>query len=125
MNAAVGQMRMHDRRSRLVFDPILIAGASGLLLLGLVMVTSASVEMAARDGNAFYFLQRQLFFAVVGVGFAAVAMRVPTDVWERMSGPLLLLGLGMLLLVLIPGIGASVNGSRRWLRLGPLNFQAS
>lgn len=125
MNAAVGQMRMHDRRSRLVLDPILIAGASGLLLLGLVMVTSASVELAARDGNALFFLQRQLFFAVVGVAFAAVAMRVPTDTWERMSGPLLLLGLGMLLLVLVPGIGASVNGSRRWLRLGPLNFQAS
>ena len=125
MTAAVGQMRMHERRGRLVLDPVLICAASGLLLLGLVMVTSASVEMAARDGNQFFFLERQLGFAIVGVLIAAVMLRIPTETWEKLSLPLLLLGLGLLFLVLVPGIGASVNGSRRWLRLGPLNFQAS
>jgi cell division protein FtsW len=52
-------------------------------------------------------------------------MRVPTAVWERLGFPLLVLGMLLLLLVLVPGLGASVNGSRRWLRIGPVNFQAS
>ncbi len=125
MSAVVGQVRLHDKRGRLHLDPVLIAATSGLLLLGLVMVTSASVELAARDGNPFYFLERQLLFSLVGIGVAALMLRIPTATWERLGFPLLVLGLGMLILVLVPGIGASVNGSRRWLRLGPVNFQAS
>ena len=125
MSAVVGQARLQERRGRIVLDPVLISATSALLLLGLVMVTSASVELGARDGNAFYFLERQLLFSLVGIGVAAVMLRIPTETWDRLGFPLLVFGLALLVLVLLPGIGASVNGSRRWLRLGPLNFQAS
>ncbi len=61
----------------------------------------------------------------LGLFAAAVAMVIPTTVWERLSLPLLLLAFLLLVIVLIPGIGHEVNGSRRWLRAGFLNFQAS
>ena len=99
---------------------------ASLLLVGLIMVTSASMSIAARDlGNPFYFLERQFVFALVGVLFAWCITRVPSELWDKYSLVLLLFGLALLLLVLIPGIGAMVNGARRWLRIGPLNFQVS
>jgi cell division protein FtsW len=125
MNTLVGHARPVDRRVRLALDPWLVGAASALLLLGLVMVTSASVSLPAYEATPFYFLERQLLFALIGAGIAAIALRIPTQVWERLGFPLLVLGLLLLLLVLVPGLGASVNGSRRWLRIGPMNFQAS
>jgi cell division protein FtsW len=115
----------HAARGRLHLDLTVVGLVAALLLLGLVMVTSASVTLAARDGNAFYFAERQLLFALVGVGFGAVALRIPTELWERLSNVLLVVAMVMLVLVLLPGLGHSVNGSRRWLRLAGLNFQAS
>ena len=112
-------------RSRLYLDPVVIGLTAGLLLLGLVMVTSASVTLAARDGDPFFFLERQLLFALVGVLCGAVALRIPTEVWERLSHVLLAASIVMLVLVLVPGLGHAVNGSRRWLRLAGFNFQAS
>ena len=112
-------------RSRLQLDPVVIGLSAALLLLGLIMVTSASVTLAARDGDAFFFLERQLLFALVGIACAAVALRVPTDIWERFSLVLLIVSIVLLALVLVPGIGHAVNGSRRWLRVFGLNFQAS
>ena len=125
MNALVGHARPVDRRMRLALDPWLVGAASALLLLGLVMVTSASVSLPAHEATPFYFLERQLLFALIGAGIAALTMRIPTQVWERLGFPLLVLGMLLLLLVLVPGLGASVNGSRRWLRIGPMSFQAS
>ena len=112
-------------RSRLVLDPVVIGITAALLLLGLVMVTSASVTLAARDGNPFFFVERQLLFAIVGVGCAAVALRIPTAAWQKLSLPLILVSFTLLVLVLIPHVGAQVNGSKRWLRVAGLNFQAS
>jgi cell division protein FtsW len=123
MSAVASAIR--ERRQRLQLDPVLIGAAASLLLIGLVMVTSASVSLATRDGTPFYFLERQLLFAVVGAIGALVLMQVPSELWEKLGFPLLLIGVTLLVLVLIPGLGASVNGSRRWLRIGPLNFQAS
>ena len=115
-------------RERMPFawDYVTLGLCAALLLLGLVMVTSASMSIADRQlGNPFFFLERQLFFGLLGVGFAWVITRVPTEVWDKYSLALLLFGLALLLLVLIPGIGAVVNGARRWLRIGPINFQVS
>jgi len=113
------------KASRLVIDPVTVACAAALVLIGLVMVTSASVTLAARDGDPFYFLERQLAFALVGAGVAAVVLRIPTAVWERLSFFFLVVAMLLLALVLIPGIGYEVNGSRRWLRIAGLNFQPS
>jgi cell division protein FtsW len=124
MSATALTMR-HAARGRLQLDLVVVGLVAALLLLGLVMVSSASVTLAARDGDPFYFLERQLLFALVGIGCGAVALRVPTEVWERLSHVLLAVAMVMLVLVLLPGLGHSVNGSRRWLHLAGLNFQAS
>ncbi len=115
-------------RERLPFawDLWTLGLVASLLLVGLIMVSSASMSVAARElGNPFFYLERQFFFGLVGVLFAWVITRIPTELWDKYSLVLLLLGLSLLLLVLIPGIGAMVNGARRWLRIGPLNFQVS
>ena len=127
MNVAALQFsRSMGRTSRLTFDPVLISSALALLLLGLVMVTSASISIADRElGSPFAFLERQLLFASVGCCLGLVAFVLPTEVWERASFALLLIGLALLVLVLVPGLGHAVNGSRRWLRMGMFNFQAS
>ena len=124
MSAVAGALRVPGR-GRLQLDPVVIGVTAALLLLGLVMVTSASVTLAARDGDPFFFLERQLLFALVGIACAALAVRVPTQVWDRFSLVLLMVSIVLLVLVLVPGIGHAVNGSRRWLRLLGFNFQAS
>ncbi len=124
MNAAAPALRTFSR-PRLVLDRVIVGLTAALLLLGLVMVTSASVTLAARDGDPFFFLERQLMFAAVGVGCAAVALRIPTATWQRLSLALLVASFLLLVLVLVPGIGHAVNGSRRWLRFAGFNFQPS
>jgi cell division protein FtsW len=127
MNTATMSMGLRAReRMPFAWDYVTLTLIAALLLLGLVMVTSASMSIAARDlGNPFYFLERQFIFGVAGVMFAWVVTRVPSELWDKYSLALLCLGLLLLFLVLIPGIGATVNGARRWLRFGPLNFQVS
>jgi cell division protein FtsW len=115
-------------RERMPFawDYLSLGLAASLLLVGLIMVTSASMSIAARDlGNPFYFLERQFIFGAAGIVFAWIITRVPTEVWDKYSLVLLCCGLLLLFLVLIPGVGATVNGARRWLRVGPVNFQVS
>jgi cell division protein FtsW len=118
--------RSSARPRRFAFDPVLLLTVAALLLLGLVMMTSASVSIADRQMHEpLYYLQRQMLGVFLGVVAAALAMMIPTSVWERLGLPLLLLGLLILIIVLIPGIGHEVNGSRRWLRAGIMRFQAS
>ena len=115
-------------RERMPFawDGVTLGLTAALLLVGIVMVTSASMSIAARDlADPFYFLERQFIFAMAGILFAWIVTRVPTELWEKYSLVLLMLGLLLLVLVLIPGLGARVNGARRWLRIGVLNFQVS
>jgi len=115
-------------RERMPFawDYVTLGLTASLLLIGLVMVTSASMSIAAKDfGNPFYFLERQFAFGLAGIVFAWVVTRVPSELWHKYSLPLLCLGVLLLVLVLIPGIGATVNGARRWLRIGIVNFQVS
>lgn len=124
--AALAFARSHGRPRRFAFDVVLLMTVAGILLLGLVMMTSASVTIADRQVHEpLYFLMRQLTGVGFGVAAAAVAMMIPTSLWEKLAMPLLLVAFVFLLAVLIPGIGHEVNGSRRWLRAGVMNFQAS
>jgi cell division protein FtsW len=127
MNATAFEFsRPIGRPTRWAIDPVLAAASLGLLLLGLVMVTSASMAIAERSAlSPFAYLERQLLFAAVGMLCGLVAFSVRTDLWDRLSVPLLVIGLMLLVVVLVPGIGHAVNGSRRWIRLGMLSFQAS
>ncbi len=118
--------RSNSRPRQYVFDQVLLLAVAGIVLLGLVMVTSASISVADRQMHEpLHYLQRQGIGLMLGILAAGVMMSVPSDVWERMAMPLLLVAFVLLVIVLIPGLGHEVNGSRRWLRLGFLNFQAS
>ncbi|HEX4376828.1 MAG TPA: putative lipid II flippase FtsW [Steroidobacteraceae bacterium] len=99
--------------------------ALALVLLGLTMVTSASITIAGRDGAPFSFLEKQLELVLMGSALAMLAFSIPTEKLERLALPLLVAAVVALIAVLIPGLGHVVNGSRRWLHLGPLNFQVS
>lgn len=127
MNAATLTFaRSSARPRRFVFDPVLLLATAGILLMGLVMVTSASISIADRQMHEpLHYLERQAVGVILGLIGAVIMMFIPTSVWERMAMPLLLLAFLFLILVLVPGIGHEVNGSRRWLRAGFMNFQAS
>jgi cell division protein FtsW len=107
-------------------DWSLIFSSMTLLLLGLVMVASASINVAQVTlGEPWYYFWRQLGSAGVGIVLAVIVLQIPIEVWQRWSVPLLLTGLGLLILVLIPGLGHEVKGSLRWLRIGAVQIQPS
>ncbi|MCP0913959.1 MULTISPECIES: putative lipid II flippase FtsW [Legionella] len=109
-----------------LYDKWLIAAVMGLIIIGLMMVASSSVMISARNYHQpFHFLIRQACYLALGFSAAIIIIRTDSSVWEKASIPLLLICLLMLLLVLIPGIGRMVNGSRRWLSLGPIGIQVS
>lgn len=108
------------------FDPVLIGATLGLVVIGTVMVGSASISLADRDtGEPLFYLLRHLVAIGFGTVGLLVAVSLPTALWYRMNWSLLLLGLGLLAVVLVPAVGNSANGAERWLALGPLRFQAS
>ncbi|MGB5164382.1 MAG: putative lipid II flippase FtsW [Woeseiaceae bacterium] len=113
-------------RTELKLDPVLLTIVLTLLLGGFVILASASTSISDNIvGNPFHYLQRQLLAAVIGCACGIVCLFVPMQVW-RTLGPLLLLGgLGLLLVVLVPGVGYEVNGARRWIRVGIMNLQVS
>ncbi len=100
-----------------------------LLGLGLVMVYSASIAIAEVDKavgqNSSYYLVRQAIFLVISISAGFVVFNIPVAWWQKMAPYLFLLGLALLVLVLIPGIGRVVGGSRRWLSLFVINLQPS
>jgi cell division protein FtsW len=105
-------------------SPTIILALS-IVLLGLVMVTSASITIAGRDGDPFAYLERQLLLVLVGTALAGLTFSIPSQRLEQLALPLLLIAGALLLFVLLPGLGHVVNGSRRWLRLAGVNFQVS
>lgn len=109
-----------------LYDRWLIVAVLGLIILGLMMVASSSVMISTKFYHQpFHFLFRQAIYLFAGFIFAIIVMRIDSNVWERFSVHFLFLCLLMLVLVLIPGIGKVVNGSRRWLALGPIGIQVS
>lgn len=107
--------------------------ASNLLLLafimvsfGLVMVASSSIDFAAENyGDPWYFAKKQFIFLGMGIIAGAVVSVIPLTYWQKYSALFLALSFFLLLVVLVPGIGKVVNGSRRWLAFGPVGIQAS
>jgi cell division protein FtsW len=107
-------------------DATLLAAIIALTALGAVMVSSASISLADRQvGEPLYYFSRHLGALGIGVLGALIAINVPSEIWERLSPLFLLAGLGLLAIVLAPGIGHTVNGSARWIVLGPFTLQAS
>ncbi|WP_287880246.1 putative lipid II flippase FtsW [Aquitalea sp.] len=110
------------------FDEALAWALALLLSISLVMVYSASIAYAEADvatQNRYFYLIRHIIFMVIGLTASYVMFQVPTRIWQKYAGKLFLLGIVLLVLVLIPGIGRVVNGSRRWINLFVLNLQPS
>ncbi len=115
-----------SHKSLALYDIWLVLAVAGLMIVGLMMVASSSVMISTKYFHQpFHFLIRQVAYLSVGLILAVVCMRVDSTFWEKLSGPLLLICFLLLILVLIPGIGRLVNGSRRWLALGPIGIQVS
>ena len=107
-------------------DPVLSGISGALVLVGLVAIASASVGYGEwHFNNPWHHTIRHSVYLTLAVCLGGVAYRVPVEVWQKTSGLWLLLALALLMLVLVPGVGRNVNGSQRWLPLGPLTLQPS
>lgn len=119
-----GQMR--SPRGLWNIDIGLVIVVTALICLGLVMVASASVSIAERQtGEPLYYFYRQLLYTGLGVLSMALVYRVRLVFWEKAGIALLLVVMTLLVIVLVPGIGKSANGARRWISLGVFNLQVS
>jgi len=119
----------NPRRMMAEYDTVLTWIIVALLSIGMVMVYSASIATA--EASKFtghqptYYLMRQTVFILIGLFAGLVVFQVPTQTWQNLAPFLFLFGVVLLLLVLIPGIGKTVNGSSRWLSLFVINLQPS
>lgn len=110
--------------SAVTFDRAYVILALSMYVIGLVMVTSSSMPIAERlFNNPFHFVTRQVIYIGLSLCIASAVMKVPMSRWHDNSWHLLLVGLGLLVLVLL--VGRSVNGSTRWIPLGPITIQAA
>lgn len=108
------------------FDRLILACVIALLCVGFIAMSSASMEYAAvKYNNPFFHLQRYGIHLLLGCLAAFIAYRIPMSFWQQTGWLWLLFAFALLALVLIPGIGREVNGSRRWVALGPLTLQCS
>ena len=119
----------YSRSGMAQWDQSLLWAIVLLVLLGTVMVYSASITLA--DGkkysnySSFHFLIRHLFSLGVAVVAGVLVYQFPTKVWDRIALLLFIFTVILLIAVLIPGVGKAVNGSRRWISFGIMNFQPS
>ncbi len=129
MKQMLYQAMKRARPSMSAYDEALLWCVLLLVSVGLVMVYSASIAMAEVDKDtgfrSTYFLVRHAIFLLIGISAAAAVFNIPTTFWQQYAPKLFIVGVVMLLLVLIPGIGREVNGSRRWLSLVVINLQPS
>jgi cell division protein FtsW len=110
------------------YDLTLVLVVAALLCLGSLMVYSASISLA--DSTKYHttythFLIRHLISMGIALGVGGLALFIPMRVWRRLSPAIIIIAILLLIAVLIPGIGRSVNGARRWIGLGFMNLQVS
>lgn len=119
-------MPKSTRTSYVLYDRWLLLIVLSLVFLGLVMVASASVVVSERQFHQpFYYLFRQMAYFTIGILLASWLIRIRLETWQKLAPFILLFSLLLLFLVLIPGIGRHLNGSARWIGLGPVGLQVS
>ena len=107
-------------------DILIILPLSFLIILGMIMVTSSSIYVADdMTSNPFYFAQRQSLFIAIGLIAMTSFLVIPSTFLYKTDWIFMLLSILLLIALFIPGVGTSVNGSIRWIRLGPINIQPS
>jgi len=130
MSIAASKTRMHvapsvEMTARSAPNTLIMLTAV-MVTFGLLMMTSASVEIASSSfGDPFHYLKRQGIFAVLGVIGMLITIHIPLRMWRQYSWFLLMISFALLLLVLVPGVGKVVNGSARWIDVGFFNLQPS
>ncbi len=113
-------------KTELKLDPVMLGLVLVLLLGGFVILASASITISDNaTGNPFFYLERQLIAAAIGLVAGLFCLFVPMHVWQTLGPLLLLVGLALLVVVLLPGVGYEVNGATRWVRFGVMNLQVS
>ena len=113
-------------KGSLRYDPVLLGAVIALAVFGVVMVYSASAVFASeRLRDSLFFFKRQAAGVGVGLLLLLVVMKIGYRKLELLATPLLLLAIALLILVLVPGLGHAAGGARRWLRIGPVQFQPS
>ena len=111
---------------RFYMDTVLLSAAMGILVLGYIMVASASLHLGEKLANdSFYFPKHQLVHVFMGLAAAVLVASRPLEFWEKSAKVLFLFGLFLLVVVLVPGLGKSVNGSVRWLSILGMRIQVS
>lgn len=109
-----------------LYDKWFVVALLSIVVLGLIMMTSASIVISDKQMHQpFYFLYKQLAYLGMGLVLGSMIVQFKLSFLEKISGYLLVIVMCMLVLVLLPGVGRSVNGSARWLGVGPLGFQVS
>lgn len=113
-------------KTELKLDPVMLGLVLVLLLGGFVILASASITISDNaTGNPFFYLERQLVAAAIGLAAGLFCLFVPMHVWQTLGPLLLIVGLALLVVVLVPGVGYEVNGATRWVRVGIMNLQVS
>lgn len=108
------------------YDRYLLFSVIALLVIGLLMITSASMAISERQFHQpFHFLMRQIFYIGIGFLMSWIVIRIRMVTWERLSGTLILASIFLLVIVMVPGVGRSLNGSSRWIGFGPFGLQVS
>ena len=124
---AMGMARIKGavEQARINQDGVLLLVVGLLIGVGIIMVASASLHLGARQGDATRYVDRHLLALAMGLAGAVLVYMTPTQWWEKGSTWLYFLGLGLLLLVFIPGLGRAANGAMRWVAAGPFSLQTS
>lgn len=115
---------MQRTDTRLSYDPLLLFSVLALVGFGMVMIYSASAITALdRHGDALYYLKRQSIACALGVVAMAVCLKLGYRRFARLAYPLLVLSIILMIAVLIPGVGISAGGAKRWLRVPGISVQ--
>lgn len=116
--------RHDNKKPERPYDLTLLLTALALMAIGLIMVTSASMPVASRlFDNPFHFSIRHGIYLIIATFAAMVALMIPMSWWQKTNGYLLVFAIGLLVAVLL--FGRTVNGSTRWLAIGPITIQAA
>ncbi|VFP82041.1 cell division protein FtsW [Candidatus Erwinia haradaeae] len=110
------------REDIILYDRTLLWLILGLVIIGFVMVTSASMTIGHRlSGDPFFFVKREALYILLALTVAQITLRIPMKLWQQYSNKMLLITMILLLLVLI--LGRSANGASRWIIIGPIGIQ--
>lgn len=121
---SVGKIRLKKQKRQI--DKKLFFYAFTLTTLGLIAVADTSAPVALSVfSDKFYFLKQQVVWGAIGLGALLFVSKIHYSFWQKIALPLFIVNILILILVLIPGIGAKALGARRWIFLGPISFQPS